>query len=347
MKPFLLSKLLVTASILTMSSLICADQPVDHLTFKAGENANGKHVVLLSGDEEYRSEESMPMMAQIFANLGFNTTVLFSLNDDGTVNPDAGGSLSHSEALDSADAIVMCVRFRHWDDASMERFENALNRGVPIVALRTSTHAFNFPEDSKWAKYSWEGKKANGWEKGFGRQVLGESWVSHWGEHEVEGNRTHIESANKDHPVLNGVGEIFCTTDVYEAHPLEPSTILLRGEVTKSLDPKSTGVAAKNDPMIAVAWAREFDNAGDTNNKILTTTMGAATDLLDEDLRRLVVNGVFWGLGLDTPTNADVSFAEGYSPSKYAFKGYRVGLKPVDFIPGAPAFHSAPHANKK
>lgn len=285
-------------------------------------------------------------MAQILANHGFNTTVLFSLNDDGTVNPNAGGSLPHSEALDSADAIVMCVRFRHWDDAAMERFEKALNRGVPIVALRTSTHAFNFPTDSKWTNYTWEAKKESGWERGFGRQVLGESWVSHWGVHKEEACRTHIEAENKNNLFLNGVGKIFCTTDVYEAHPVDNSTILLCGEVTESFDPKSKGVDAKKNPMIPVAWVREFNNAGDKNNRILTTTMGAATDLVSEDLRRLVVNGVYWGLGLDVPAKAAVDTKD-YHPTFYGFDGFKTGLKPTDFIPGAPAFKDAPLFNQK
>ncbi len=321
--------------------MLHANQPTDHLVFKATEGGpgKGKQVVLLAGDEEYRSEESMPMLAQILSANGFNTTVLFSMNPDGTVNPDAGGSLSHSEALDKAEAIVMSLRFRHWDDASMERFEKALNRGVPIVALRTSTHAFNFPADSKWAKYSFNAKAEKGWEMGFGRQILGETWVSHWGQHKKQATRTHVEDANKNHPILNGVGEIFCTSDVYEANPLMPSTILLRGEVTESFDPSSKGFDPKNKPMQAVAWVREVKNS-----RIFTTTMGAASDLVDEDLRRLVVNGVFWGLGVEVPVKAAVD-AKGFNPSFYSFKGYKTGLKPEDFIPGAPAFANAPFAN--
>ncbi|MDF1812960.1 MAG: DUF1080 domain-containing protein [Verrucomicrobiales bacterium] len=338
--------LLFACFILTGGTL-SAEQPKDHLVFQADPKGagKGKNVVLLAGDEEYRSEESMPMLAQLLAKHGFNTTVLFSLNKDGTVNPDAGDNLSHSEALDKADAIVMGLRFRHWDDAAMQRFEKALNRGVPFIALRTSTHAFNFLDSSKWAKYSWR-SKVKGWENGFGEQVLGETWVSHWGKHKKEACRAHVEKDNKDHPILNGVGAIFCTSDVYEASPREPSTILLRGEVTESFDPSSKGVEGKNKPMQPVAWVREFDNAGKKNNRVFTTTMGAAADLVDEDLRRLVVNAVYWGLELDVPEKADVD-VKGFNPSFYSFKAYKVGLKPADFIPGAPAFEKAPLMNAK
>lgn len=305
----------------------------DFLHLPAEGKANGKHVVLLSGDEEYRSEEAMPMLGSVLSKQGFECTVLFSTDTDGTVNPKNGTSLSNSTALDSADAIVMSLRFRHWDDTSMQRFENALNRGTPIVALRTSTHAFKFKGDSKWAKYSFNAKPASGWDKGFGRQVLGESWVSHHGKHKFEGTRSVVNQEQAKNPILNGVGEIFGTSDVYGANPLQPSTVLLHGAVTETLDPSSKAVEGqKNNPMQPIVWTREFKNTGDKPNRILTTTMGAATDLLDEDLRRLVVNGVYWGLELPVPAKADVSIPDSWKPTIYSFNGFKTGLKPADFL---------------
>ncbi len=314
----------------------------DHLVFE-GTNGpgEGKHVVLLAGDEEYRSEEAMPMLAQILARQGFKTTVLFSLDENGNVNPDAGEHLSHPEALDSADAIVMSLRFRHWQDEAMEKFEAAFNRGIPVVALRTSTHAFNFPKDSKWARYSFNASEESGWHKGFGRQVLGETWVSHHGKHKVEGSRSHVEEANADHPVLNGVGICFVTEDVYGANPLEPSTILQRGAVTETLEPDSAEVDAKNNPMQPLTWIREFKNDAGNTNKIFTTTMGASVGLLDENLRRLVINAVYWGLDLEVPETADVTLPEGYLPSAFSFAAFRLNLKPKNFIPGNPKFKEA------
>jgi hypothetical protein len=326
------SKLTYTLSLsLAAAALATAE---DHLVFEPSGTSNGKHVVLLSGDEEYRSEESMPMLGQILANNGFKATVLFSLDEDGTVNPENTTSLSYSEALDSADAIVMCIRFRQWGDEAMQRFDNALNRGVPMVALRTSTHAFNFKDkESKWVKYNFNAKADTGWQKGFGRQVLGESWVNHHGKHKKQGTRSVVEKGQEQHPVLNGVGTIFGDSDVYGVKPLKPFTILLRGEVTESLKPDSPAIKGKkNKPMMPIAWVREFDNEGDKNNRILTTTMGAATDLADENLRRLVVNGVYWGLEMEVPAKADASISGSYEPSFYTFGAHKKGLKPADFI---------------
>ena len=84
--------------------------------------------------------------------------------------------------------------------------------------------------------------------------------------------------------------------------------------------------------MMPIAWAREFKNTGAIPNRIVTTTMGAATDLSDENLRRLVVNGVYWGLKMDVPAKADVTIPGAWNPSNYSFKAYKKGIKPADFI---------------
>ncbi len=311
----------------------------DHVVYAGGEGPGaGKHVVLLAGDEEYRSEEAMPLIGRILSrHHGFKSTVCFSLNEAGEIDPKAGNSLSHPEALDRADAIVILLRFRYWDDETTKKFEAAVNRGVPIVALRTSTHAFNHPKDGPWGKWTW-----NSPEGGWGKRVLGETWISHWGKHKHEATRALIEPGAEAHPVLRGVGTIFGDSDVYEAHPPADVTVLMRGMVLAGMEPdsapaehvKKTATGKEqpvNEPMMPVAWTREFKNDAGGINKILCTTMGAATDLLDENLRRLVVNGVFWGLGLDVPEKAEVTPLGDYQPSKYGFNGFKTGLRPEHF----------------
>jgi hypothetical protein len=297
----------------------------------------GKHVVLLSGDEEYRSEEALPMLAKVLSQRhGFRCTVLFAVDPDGTINPERTDSLPGAEALDSADAIVMLLRFRRWPDPIMQRFAAACARGVPIIALRTSTHAFNFEP---------------GTDKGyntFGKRVLGEQWVDHWGRHKVEATRGVVEASAKDQPILRGVDAVFGTTDVYEAYPPADATILLRGQVLTGMqptDPPATYVRKRhadgaeqpiNEPMMPIAWTRQVANAAGTTNRIVCTTMGAATDLTNAGLRRLVVNGVYWGLGLDVPASADVALVDPYEPTMYGFSGHRRGMRPADHDLGRP-----------
>jgi azurin len=302
----------------------------------------GKHVVLISGDEEYRSEEGLPMLAKVLSQRhGFKCTVLFALGDDGTINPDKNMSLPGAEALDSADAIVMLVRWRQWPDEQMRHFVDAYRRGVPIVALRTSTHAFKYDGPSQFKEFNT-----------FGKRVVGEDWVSHWGNHKKEATKGIIEQSAKDDAILRGVTDVFGDSDVYEAHPPADAKILLRGQVLKGMDAsdppadyrKKTAKGKEqnvNDPMMPVAWTRVWKNEAGKENKVFATTLGAATDLQNEGLRRLVVNAVYWGLGLDVPEKAGVAYVGDYKPTMYGFGGYRKGVKPETHALQAGASSSA------
>lgn len=326
---------LALAAALPFSSTFAAD---DFLSYEPKGEAKGKHVVLLAGDEEYRSEEALPMLAKLLSeHHGFKATVLFSVNAEGGIDPTAGGSLTHPVALDSADAIIMLTRFRKWNEDTLGKFDAAVKRGVPVIALRTSTHAFSgIPKESKYAAWNWNNK--GGW----GKAVLGETWVSHWGRHKFEATEGVVEAANAADPVLRGVEGIFGTSDVYEAYPPADAKVLLRGRVLKGMTPDSGALDTKkkratdkveqgiNDPMMPIAWTRVVKNEAGTENKVLTTTMGAATDLTNEGLRRLVVNGLYWGLGLEVPAKADVSLPAGYNPTAYGFNGFKKGLKISD-----------------
>ncbi|HWF20121.1 MAG TPA: hypothetical protein VG754_12700 [Verrucomicrobiae bacterium] len=292
----------------------------------------GKQIVLLAGDEEYRSEEGLPQLAKVLGGRhGFKCTVLFSINPaTGAIDPNFHGNEPGMEALDHADAIIMLLRFREWPDAQMKHFVDAYLAGKPIIALRTSTHAFSYDGNSAspYAKFSWNSKT---WRGGFGKQVLGETWVSHHGEHKKEATRGIIEASSKDDPILRGVTDIFCTSDVYTVNPPSDVKVLVRGQVLTGMnhdDPPVSG--PKNEPMQPIAWTRLYKNEAGATNKILCTTMGAATDLLNEDLRRLIVNSVYWSVGLDVPEHADARLIGDFEPRMYGFDGFAKGVKVDD-----------------
>jgi len=302
----------------------------DHIVYQGKAGAGkGKHLVFLSGDEEYRGEEGLPMMAKILSQRhGFKCTVLFSLNDKGEIDPNNQKSLSNPKALDSADAIVMLLRFRTWPDEIYKHFDDACNRGIPIIGLRTSTHAFR-------------GKLG-----GFGKRVLGERWVSHWGAHKREACRGVIESGAEKDPILNSVTDVFADSDVYEAYPPKDAKILMRGLVLENMKPDSKPstrqkrnrqlgkVTGVNDPAMAVAWTRSHKWPSGKTSTIFTSTMGAATDLLSEGLRRMIVNATYVGLGLEVPKKANVDYVDPYKPLFYGFNTFRRGIKPSDHALG-------------
>ena len=308
----------------------------DYLEIAAnpGGAGNGKKIVLVAGDEEYRTEESMPMLAKILAKKhGFNCIVLFSTDEKaGYIDPNNQKNIRGTETLKDADLLIIGTRFRQLPDEHLANFAKFLNAGKPVIGFRTATHAFTGggkTGDFKWSE--------------FGLKILGEQWVSHHGAHKKEGARSVVEAANGSSAVLRGVGEIFALSDVYGVVHLKPEndTILLRGQVTESLDPKSKAVAGKkNDPMMPLAWLHSYTAPdGKTKGKSFCTTMGAAVDFQDENLRRLIVNAAHHLLGLEVPAKADVGFVDPFNPTFYGFirdAGYfkQRNLKPGDFATG-------------
>ena len=104
------------------------------------------HVVFVTGDEEYRSEESMPMLARILErDYGFRVSIAYSLDDKGFVDPNNTKDVTGIEALKSADLLVLFTRFRHWPEAKFQVFLDYIAQGKPLVGFRTATHAFRFP----------------------------------------------------------------------------------------------------------------------------------------------------------------------------------------------------------
>lgn len=290
----------------------------------------GKRIVLLAGDEEYRSEQSLPMLAKILAlRHGFTCTVLFPINPaDGTIDPVTLTNIPGMAALDSADLCIMSLRFRELPDEQMKHFVDYLGRGGPIIALRTSTHAFAYDHNkqSTYAKYDWRSKD---WPGGFGQQVLGETWVDHHGAHGKESTRGVINAPSKDNPVLRGVTDLWVPTDVYTVtHLPADATVLVWGQVLSGMKPTDPPVeGAKNNPLMPLVWIRNYQGS-----KIVTTTMGAAVDLQNEDFRRLIVNAAYWATGMADriPSKADVDCVGDYNPLWFGFGKFAQGVKPDD-----------------
>ncbi len=308
------------------------------MRYPGGEGpGKGKKIVLIAGDDEYRSEESFPQLGRILSQRhGFDCTVLFPVNPkDGTIDPNVKDNIPGLESLADADLVIMLLRFRNLADDQMEKLVAYIESGRPIIALRTSTHAFNIPADRKYADYSYTSKT---WAGGFGRQVLGETWVSHHGDHGKQGTRGIIATGKESHPILRGIasGEIFGPTDVYGVTLPLPgdSEPLVLGEVVAGLDPSDPPVTGKkNEPMMPVAWTKTYKTRSGAVAKVFTTTMGASQDLSNEALRRMIVNAAYWATGLENklPAKADVAIVGTYEPIKYSFDGFTKGKKPSDF----------------
>ena len=322
--------------VLSQLVLVAAASAKDWVVYQGKEGpGKGKHIVFLSGDEEYRSEEALPMLAKILAERhGFTCTVLFAINPaDGTITPTILTNIPGMAALDTADLCVMALRFRELPDAQMKHFVDYVNAGKPIIGLRTATHSFYYVHNkqSPYAKYSWENKD---WPGGFGQQVLGETWVSHHGSHGKESTRGIINEAFKNNPILRGVSDIWVPTDVYTVADLgQDAHVLIWGQVLSGMAPTDAPVQGlKNHPMMPLVWTREYTADQGKTCQILDTTMGAAVDLKNEGLRRLLVNACYWATGLadEIPAHANVNYVGEYNPLWFGFGKHKPGVKPED-----------------
>jgi hypothetical protein len=328
---------------------------------KAGPG-KGKHIVLVSGDEEYRSEEALPQLGKILAERhGFKCTVLFAIEDGreipappgkaqapvrtevGTINPNIS-NIPGLAALDSADLMVIFTRFRDLPDDQMQHIVRYLDAGKPIVGIRTATHAFNIPPGKTYSKYSYNADDEN-YSQGFGRQVLGETWISHHGRHGSQSTRGIIAKGQESHPIVRGIsdGDIWGPSDVYGVRLPLPgdSQPLVLGQVLAGMQPndppatpaedrKTKKQSDPNDPMMPIAWTRTYTGAAGNHGRVFCSTIGAATDLSAEGTRRLLVNACYWAVGLEDkiPAQSDVALVGEYHPTNFKFNGFVPNVRP-------------------
>jgi len=310
--------LLMTVSVLAQGPLVYE-----------GEKGPGKgrHIVFLAGDHEYRSEETAPALARILAKRhGFKCTVLFNVDPDtGEIVP-GNSNMPGMEALDTADLAVVFLRFQNFPEKSMKRFIAYLDRGGPVVGLRTATHAFKIPEGGTFRKYSWD-YKGDDYLSGFGHQVLGQSWVGHYGKNHKQSTRIEIVSSKSKHPILRGVDHIWVQAGGYVGKPTD-------GEILTMAQPlngmNSDSPADETKPPMPSEWTRRYTSSTGEKARVFTSLYGASEDILNDGYRRMLVNACFWALGLEDSikTNMKIDFVGAYQPNTFANKGYVPGTKP-------------------
>jgi len=326
---------------LVLVGLVCmfdspakADDPWVVFEGKKGPG-KGKHIVLVTGDEEYRSEDGMPQLAKILAvHHGFKCTVLFAINKEtGEIDPQTVDNIPGLKALKKADLMVLFLRFRELPDEQMKLIIDYTNSGKPIMGLRTATHAFNYRrhKDSPYAKYSFRNSEFKG---GYGRQVFGETWINHYGHHQRESTRGLIAKGMENHPIVKGCEDIWGPSDVYGITTLHGDCKpLIMGQVLVGMNPKDKPHPTKK--LVPVAWLKTYTGTKGKTARVFTTTMGHGGDLKSEGFRRLLVNACYWAMGMEDkiPAQSLVDLVGEYNPNRIGFGGHKKGLKPSDHKP--------------
>jgi len=294
-------------------------------------SAPRKHIILLAGDQEYRSEEVMPMLAKILStHHNFDCTVLFAINKKGEVDPAVMDNIPGIEHLSDADLVMVYSRFLGLPDDQMQHFFNFLDSGTPIIGIRTANHGFKkfyVTEDGKQKKYAVAGEN-----KHFGVNVLGGTFSGHYGGWHREGTRGVIVKGQEKHPILKGVTDVFGPTDTYSTRPQTlygDSEPLLLGQPLVGLKPTDKPNTKK--PAIPIAWTKTWTGNTGKTSRVFQVTMGSVEDFLSDDLRRLVVNASYWCLKMENeiPAQSKVDFVGTYQPSKSDVKKHIKGRTPA------------------
>lgn len=314
----------------------------------------GKHIVFLAGDHEYRSEETLPALARILAkHHGFKCTVLFNIDQESGEIVAGNSNMPGIEALDTADLAVVFLRFQQFPAEQMKHFDAYLNRGGPVVGLRTATHAFQMKGPDPFAKYSSSYKGAE-YDRGFGHQVLGQTWIGHYGKNHSQSTRITIVADKQAHPILRGVKDVWVQAGGYVGNPVD-GEILTTAQPLNGMTPASP--ADESKPPMPSEWTRSYKSPSGKVGRVFTSLYGTSEDLLNDGYRRLLVNGCFWAIGLEDSIKPDakIDFVGPFQPNTFGGGAYARGIKPeayAGFESPIPANHNtknpaAPEAKKK
>jgi len=330
--------LVVLGSALTLllAGMVRAADPEPWLTYpgKSGPG-RGKRVVLIAADQEYRSEHAMPMLARILStHHGFDCTVLFGVNEKGEVDPtlpvypEEGRVFREHhipglERLAQADLVLFFPRLLTLPMRERQLIVDYIDSGRPILSLRTGNHGFHAA-----LPYRIDGRIVD-----WGNEVLGGGFMNHHGQWQADSTRGVIVEAMKDHPILRGVRDIWGPSDVYRTYKEggslpAGSTALVWGQPL--LGRKPTDRPNPDLESLPVAWFKHWKTRNGRQARVFQSTMGSAQDLECADLRRLVINAIYWGLGMESAITPDrsVDLVGPYAPPESGFHYAELGVVP-------------------
>lgn len=187
----------------------------------AGLFAAPARIVLISGEYEYFSSNSLPAFKQLLeTNYHFECTYLQRAT---------GNNVPGLEALHGADLMILFMRRMTLPQDQLDRIKKFVASGKAVIGIRTASHAFE-----NWKEWDHE--------------VLGGNYHNHLGNKLVATAR--INPQNKNHPILKNVAAEFLTGgSLYKTSPLtNDTTLLLLGSVE----------GHEPEPM---AWTHDYKGA--------------------------------------------------------------------------------------
>ena len=257
-----------------------------------GQTLKQTHIVFVTGDHEYSSEATMPLLAKVLEErYGARAMVLKS-------SPDENGEedIPGLEALEKADLIVLFLRWRRLPAEQIARLEKYLKSGKPVIAFRTSTHSFNYPKGHPLESWNSFAPTYLGGPPGWGNGHF------HYGH--LSTTAVSIIAANAKHPILTGIPANFVAPSwLYHVLPNFPPKDARQLLMGKAINAEKAATRPPVDNPVAWTWT----NAAKA--RVFMTTLGHPDDFKLEAMQRLVINAIHWALQRPVPKRWADAFA--------------------------------------
>ncbi len=250
---------------------ITSDQLLGGRPFRF-RNDRRPHLVIVSAEREYRTEETLPAFARQHLGRTFRVSYVFA-------NANERNDLPGIEVLRDADLALISVRRRVLPPEQMQVIRDFVAAGKPIVGVRTANHAFSLRKQEPPAGYQ-------DWTQ-WDHEIIGGNYSNHYGSGPAV--RVSMAPGAEQHVILRGVdaAKLVSHGSLYVVHPLVAgATPLLMG-------------AVEGHPAEPVAWTHHTPTGG----RVFYMSIAHADDFAQEGINRLLSNALHWAAGI-TPPNA-------------------------------------------
>ncbi|MCB1204851.1 MAG: ThuA domain-containing protein [Verrucomicrobiae bacterium] len=225
------------------------------------------HLVIVTAEDEYRTEETLPAFAIRELGRTFKISVVYGDEEE-------KWNLPGVAVVRDADLLLLSVRRRNLPPEQLALFRDHIAAGKPLVGIRTASHAFHQRNEGA-------GAGLDEW-RDFDAVVLGGNYTGHHG-NEIKTFAKVVPDA-RPHPILAGVDpdEFATAGSLYQNTPLQKNTeVLMMGRAEGIEQPEP------------VAWV----SAGPGGGRVFYTSLGHPGDFEVPAFRTMLRNAVYWAAG--------------------------------------------------
>ncbi|MDG2383632.1 MAG: ThuA domain-containing protein [Pirellulaceae bacterium] len=248
-----------------------SDQLIGGKEFRFPSDQRGTFVAVI-GEREYQTQRTIPDFCNRMLASDFRLQYVFAEQENGNHFPGI-------ETVADADVVLLSVRRRGLSKQQLTYLRDHVEAGKPLVAIRTSSHAFAPRLETK-------SNDTDVWPE-FDHEVLGGNYQGHHNNKLITDPTTFVRVVSAgQHPILEGVrqDELPVASWLYKVSPLADTTT-----------PLMTGRVEGREPHEPVAWINEPMGGA----RVFYTSLGHPQDFRLPAFQRLLANAIYWAADQD------------------------------------------------